>query len=134
MRVNGLWNQPVNDSNERNSGKKCPSADPVSSFLGAKSHRQPRGAFWKDFHKRDVEHHSADNPKDAAKNPGPGFFLPTAMAPPKAVDKPASRVRPKANNMVDVSYIAVRSEEHTSELQSRFDLVCRLLLEKKKPN
>src|SRR5699024_11475901 len=27
-----------------------------------------------------------------------------------------------------------RSEEHTSELQSRFDLVCRLLLEKKKNN
>src|SRR5207249_7108338 len=29
---------------------------------------------------------------------------------------------------------AHRSEEHTSELQSRFDLVCRLLLEKKKQN
>src|SRR5207249_5798150 len=28
----------------------------------------------------------------------------------------------------------LRSEEHTSELQSRFDLVCRLLLEKKKKN
>src|SRR5699024_12691763 len=27
-----------------------------------------------------------------------------------------------------------RSEEHTSELQSRFDLVCRLLLEKKNRN
>src|SRR6266536_4847955 len=27
---------------------------------------------------------------------------------------------------------AMRSEEHTSELQSRVDLVCRLLLEKKK--
>src|SRR6266496_1065658 len=27
-----------------------------------------------------------------------------------------------------------RSEEHTSELQSRRDLVCRLLLEKKKEN
>src|SRR5699024_11996241 len=27
--------------------------------------------------------------------------------------------------------ILPRSEEHTSELQSRFDLVCRLLLEKK---
>src|SRR5437870_9170119 len=27
-----------------------------------------------------------------------------------------------------------RSEEHTSELQSRGHLVCRLLLEKKKPN
>src|SRR5207248_11534553 len=26
-----------------------------------------------------------------------------------------------------------RSEEHTSELQSPYDLVCRLLLEKKKP-
>src|SRR6266496_3907816 len=29
---------------------------------------------------------------------------------------------------------ALRSEEHTSELQSRRDLVCRLLLEKKKKN
>src|SRR5699024_12592034 len=28
--------------------------------------------------------------------------------------------------------VSTRSEEHTSELQSRFDLVCRLLLEKKK--
>src|SRR5689334_23566181 len=28
----------------------------------------------------------------------------------------------------------VRSEEHTSELQSQFHLVCRLLLEKKKQN
>src|SRR5438067_4049913 len=28
--------------------------------------------------------------------------------------------------------LGMRSEEHTSELQSRFDLVCRLLLEKKK--
>ena len=29
-------------------------------------------------------------------------------------------------------YLAKRSEEHTSELQSHHDLVCRLLLEKKK--
>src|SRR5699024_11653645 len=28
--------------------------------------------------------------------------------------------------------VSLRSEEHTSELQSRFDLVCRLLLEKNK--
>src|SRR5204862_2170023 len=33
-------------------------------------------------------------------------------------------------NVADGS--TVRSEEHTSELQSRRDLVCRLLLEKKK--
>src|SRR5471032_2479264 len=31
-------------------------------------------------------------------------------------------------------YRLVRSEEHTSELQSHHDLVCRLLLEKKKQN
>src|SRR5204862_7302078 len=30
--------------------------------------------------------------------------------------------------------VDLRSEEHTSELQSRRDLVCRLLLEKKKKN
>src|SRR2546421_4417962 len=30
--------------------------------------------------------------------------------------------------------LSLRSEEHTSELQSRSDLVCRLLLEKKKNN
>src|SRR5207249_9029295 len=32
----------------------------------------------------------------------------------------------------DTLFNVFRSEEHTSELQSRFDLVCRLLLEKKK--
>src|SRR5699024_11579380 len=32
------------------------------------------------------------------------------------------------------SSLPERSEEHTSELQSRFDLVCRLLLEKKNNN
>src|SRR2546422_9209713 len=31
-----------------------------------------------------------------------------------------------------LSFAYVRSEEHTSELQSRLHLVCRLLLEKKK--
>src|SRR5438309_2602835 len=31
-----------------------------------------------------------------------------------------------------VRYMEMRSEEHTSELQSQFHLVCRLLLEKKK--
>src|SRR2546430_8534213 len=32
----------------------------------------------------------------------------------------------------DTAVLAVRSEEHTSELQSQSNLVCRLLLEKKK--
>src|SRR5258708_16129180 len=34
--------------------------------------------------------------------------------------------------LVDVRPVALRSEEHTSELQSPDHLVCRLLLEKKK--
>src|SRR5207237_1588772 len=36
-------------------------------------------------------------------------------------------------DMVDLS-LRIRSEEHTSELQSHLNLVCRLLLEKKKLN
>src|SRR5258707_7696786 len=36
------------------------------------------------------------------------------------------------NDILDLSKIESRSEEHTSELQSRQYLVCRLLLEKKK--
>src|SRR5438105_11323628 len=43
------------------------------------------------------------------------------------------RLRALALEVQDESVArATRSEEHTSELQSRVDLVCRLLLEKKK--
>src|SRR5207249_9289489 len=38
----------------------------------------------------------------------------------------------KGDIIIDGGNTNWRSEEHTSELQSRFDLVCRLLLEKKK--
>src|SRR5690606_29458363 len=43
-------------------------------------------------------------------------------------------VQVEADRLVDVALAArvLRSEEHTSELQSRENLVCRLLLEKKK--
>src|SRR5699024_11870892 len=40
--------------------------------------------------------------------------------------------QPIKNPKTPLKIILKRSEEHTSELQSRFDLVCRLLLEKKK--
>src|SRR5438067_6155183 len=46
-----------------------------------------------------------------------------------------ARPRPHVPGRAPHGWLAdgdVRSEEHTSELQSRFDLVCRLLLEKKK--
>src|SRR5690349_23897178 len=42
------------------------------------------------------------------------------------------RVRRLVGGVEGRPQVALRSEEHTSELQSRRDLVCRLLLEKKK--
>src|SRR5438105_9262613 len=39
-----------------------------------------------------------------------------------------------SSHSLHISFPPLRSEEHTSELQSRVDLVCRLLLEKKKTN
>src|SRR5699024_5115711 len=50
-------------------------------------------------------------------------------------ESPTLKFGPDSNNqwmMCDADLDGARSEEHTSELQSRFDLVCRLLLEKKK--
>src|SRR3712207_8138504 len=43
-------------------------------------------------------------------------------------------LRPLEHAAADAAVLALRSEEHTSELQSRQYLVCRLLLEKKKKN
>src|SRR5438309_8058502 len=48
---------------------------------------------------------------------------------PAAQRRPSERVRSASRHRRS----AVRSEEHTSELQSQFHLVCRLLLEKKNP-
>src|SRR5690606_40903528 len=44
----------------------------------------------------------------------------------------ANQCHTRARARNNVPNTAVRSEEHTSELQSRENLVCRLLLEKKK--
>src|SRR3989454_9210021 len=46
----------------------------------------------------------------------------------------SNEVSPKGVRVVTVSPGFTRSEEHTSELQSPCNLVCRLLLEKKKQN
>src|SRR5699024_12850047 len=78
-------------------------------------------------------------------SPSPSFFLnapaPTALytlslhdALPiylVVLDLPRSRDHIAAVRTFEGSVEGSRSEEHTSELQSRFDLVCRLLLEKK---
>src|SRR2546421_1211557 len=44
----------------------------------------------------------------------------------------AFRKSSRSHRFQSTSVPVLRSEEHTSELQSRSDLVCRLLLEKKK--
>src|SRR5438034_166747 len=59
---------------------------------------------------------------------------PARAARHRAPAPPATRLRPIAarRSSAAESRAAARSEEHTSELQSHSDLVCRLLLEKKK--
>src|SRR2546422_10152146 len=57
----------------------------------------------------------------------PNLKSPPMIAAESSVRKPATAVPPHAALGGDH-----RSEEHTSELQSRLHLVCRLLLEKKK--
>src|SRR5699024_11518024 len=62
----------------------------------------------------------------SAKGSRPRETSVSPEAPLFTADTPPARPRPWLRSK------ATRSEEHTSELQSRFDLVCRLLLEKKK--
>src|SRR5206468_9276116 len=61
-------------------------------------------------------------PAKAARDP----TRPTAAAPPTSPRKLRRFMGELDGRVIE------RSEEHTSELQSRSDLVCRLLLEKKK--
>src|SRR5437588_8651790 len=66
-----------------------------------------------------------------AREPGANTRLVLGGRDPKANH---GFVNPPVYHASTVLYpTAARSEEHTSELQSHSDLVCRLLLEKKKP-
>src|SRR5699024_11280533 len=92
-------------------------------------------------------------PKDSTKFSNRNNVGPSSSA--ETVSTPASErlmedihfiplPTPETTDAVEINVMAIinttskilsawsRSEEHTSELQSRFDLVCRLLLEKKK--
>src|SRR5207247_5590106 len=55
---------------------------------------------------------------------------PRAYRPARAASRDRSPATPL--ELADTLAGTLRSEEHTSELQSRVELVCRLLLEKKK--
>src|SRR5437773_6798045 len=67
-----------------------------------------------------------------APTPTPVLFAPNVISPPEL---PSARKVPRTYRWTLGSARTVvpgrRSEEHTSELQSHHDLVCRLLLEKK---
>src|SRR5688572_32477115 len=55
-----------------------------------------------------------------------------ADCPQRLLGKPAASDRAKERQKLLILFHRYRSEEHTSELQSQSNLVCRLLLEKKK--
>src|SRR3712207_7423032 len=55
-----------------------------------------------------------------------------ARSTERAISRVATAVPPTTNRRRPIPGVTTRSEEHTSELQSRQYLVCRLLLEKKK--
>src|SRR5690606_39351996 len=61
-------------------------------------------------------------------------FLPGVVKPSAQPQPPVIGMNEDVNAIKDITVgiVCIRSEEHTSELQSRENLVCRLLLEKKK--
>src|SRR2546422_8134033 len=64
------------------------------------------------------------------RSQGPEEQVVLRRAPGKTPEDVVRGIEPVVDE--DVAVVTTRSEEHTSELQSRLHLVCRLLLEKKK--
>src|SRR5688572_32552880 len=62
-----------------------------------------------------------------------GSMLSPSSLPP-GIRLERERVLVDVRQLLEAKGFAERSEEHTSELQSQSNLVCRLLLEKKKKN
>src|SRR2546422_7453658 len=76
------------------------------------------------------------SPEIAALEPGAvridgGLGAPVLSQQPPHVTEPVARSKHPERPLAERE-IFTRSEEHTSELQSRLHLVCRLLLEKNK--
>src|SRR5690606_41375724 len=93
-----------------------------------------------------LDHHSFPTRRSSdlgilATGAVPGAYFQYAPAPEEIMER-VRRIEavcarhgvrlPTAALQFPLGHPAVRSEEHTSELQSRENLVCRLLLEKKK--
>src|SRR3712207_8394732 len=65
-------------------------------------------------------------------DPVPVHHAPPLVHRQNPVGVPVEREGDVVPRCAELAYVRRRSEEHTSELQSRQYLVCRLLLEKKK--
>src|SRR2546428_3606042 len=74
-------------------------------------------------------HDVVTNPEGVRKNLG--FYSATTALYPRLTTRETIEFFARINQYA-ADLVEQRSEEHTSELQSRSDLVCRLLLEKKK--
>src|SRR6266496_683773 len=89
----------------------------LTELLAGDQARETRQVGLIDMRGRAVAHTGKQNGNWAGSRQGPNYTVQAnIMVGPQVVDAVAAQ----------------RSEEHTSELQSRRDLVCRLLLEKKK--
>src|SRR2546427_1765790 len=99
------WSSDVCSSDlQRNQPGRGDQADRLRDLPGLRAGRAKQNVFQRTAH-RSIR----------------SFF--SRMAPTQAMSNPVATYR-----------AAARSEEHTSELQSQSNLVCRLLLEKKKKN
>src|SRR5436309_7792688 len=74
----------------------------------------------------------ATRPSDRSALQRAGLGLAVCGRRPRAA--PPGQARPEDVGRTERRHLLDRSEEHTSELQSRENLVCRLLLEKKNNN
>src|SRR5438034_9764806 len=84
--------------------------------------------FYSSAHHRDLHSFPTRRSSDLVlATPMSGFFK-------SASEKPTALSIARAGDAQSCGLFGCRSEEHTSELQSHSDLVCRLLLEKKKNN
>src|SRR5437867_8761133 len=98
---------------------------------------------WKDKESSDFDRPLKPGGRKAAETMS-AFFKRKRVHPDLILSSPAVRAKETIEIILqsaklkgqlhfdDRIYEASRSEEHTSELQSPYDLVCRLLLEKKK--
>src|SRR5690625_6218083 len=77
----------------------------------------------------DLEGTGTDCPLNAPGGPGMGMSLPEESL---GMSGPGYATKRQESHTPGLTSPATRSEEHTSELQSRGQLVCRLLLEQKK--